>query len=518
MLFRWLAVIGQGALAVVFVLSANKNEPWLFYPRNVAAIAFGVNAICMLQGMGKKYEDIERTEDTLRVLKDTQVEEQLQYLQSAAESKLANEQADKSIERQLVLLEQTAPIFTQLLQLTGKNGPVVQMALGMVQNGASIGDVLTAVSDAQMQMEQAKLIAQNRQTELQQQQLIAQSVPQTTAILQAAAPQIQQQSDTTIQLQKAAVVVGLKTECLKIDKAPSYQRLIFSLRTVDYHLLPKWKKAAKVALGKDEEFPMYIFESEQVAVEVGLRATERTFYDFPIREWKQGERLIVLGQSLDGEVVIDLGNEDTPQVLVVGTTGSGKSNFLRSAAYCLLAQGGRVDICGGKVSDYEDFAERFPTITANDMGKTFEYVGEYYEECDRRNSMNKSELAAQQPWILLIDEYKGTVPFDDKLRKLYDDQLCEVARRGRGLRIHIVIGLQHGSKRSKEDSQGLPPDLRANLPARIAFRCIEAIDGRMVLHRHGEVVTSLQGRGDGIIQAGTINSRFQAYRFDKIPG
>jgi hypothetical protein len=518
MLFRWLGVVGQGALAVAFVLSANKNEPWFFYPRNITAMALGVNAICMLRGMGKEYEDIERTEDTLRVLKDTQVEEQLQYLQSAAESKLANEQADKSIERQLALLEQTAPIFTQLLQLTGKNGPVVQMALGMVQNGASFGDVLTAVSDAQIQMEQAKIVTQARQLELQQQQIIAaQSVhPQSTTVSIAATSQ-PEQSDTTTQLQKAAAVVGLKTECLKIDKAPSYQRLIFSLKTVDYHLLPKWKKAAKVSLGKDEEFPMYIFGSEQVGVEVGLNSSERTFYDFPTRDWKQGGRLVVLGQSLDGEVVIDLGNEDTPQVLVVGTTGSGKSNFLRSAAYCLLVQGARVDICGGKVSDYEDFAERFPTITANDMSKTFEFVGEYYIECDRRNSMSKSELAAQQPWILLIDEYKGTVPFDDKLRKLYDDQLSEVTRRGRGLKIHIVIGLQHGSKRSKEDPQGLPPDLRANLPARIAFRCIEAVDGRMVLHKHGEVVTSLQGRGDGIIQAGAINTRFQAYRFDKIP-
>jgi DNA segregation ATPase FtsK/SpoIIIE, S-DNA-T family len=216
-------------------------------------------------------------------------------------------------------------------------------------------------------------------------------------------------------------------------------------------------------------------------------------------------------------VIIDLASEDTPQLLVVGTTGSGKSNFFRAAAYCLLMQGARVDVCGGKVSDYEDFPARFPTITMNDMGKTFEFVGEYFLECVSRNSMTKAELEQQQPWVLFIDEYKGTVPLDDTQRKAYDQQLCEVGRRGRGLKIHVVVGLQRGAKRGKEDPQGLPPDLRDNLPCRIAFRCVDATSGRMILMRRGEAVTSLQGRGDGIVQSGLLDQRFQAYRFDTIP-
>ncbi|MCC5634641.1 hypothetical protein LC593_02020 [Nostoc sp. CHAB 5844] len=228
--------------------------------------------------------------------------------------------------------------------------------------------------------------------------------------------------------------------------------------------------------------------------------------------------MIVLGQSLDDEVVIDLANEDTPQILVVGTTGSGKSNFLRAAAYCLLMQGARVDICGGKISDYEDFPPRFSSIKMNDMGRTHEIIQEYYEECDRRNSMSKSQLREQQPWVAMIDEYKGTVPLDEKLCKTYDGQTCEVGRRGRGLGIHLIIGLQRGSKRNKQDPQGLPPDLRGNLPCKIAFRCTEALDGRLVLDRRGEVVTSLLGRGDGIVQSGLLDTRFQSYRFDKIPG
>lgn len=536
---------GQGAIVLILTLSANKQNPWLFVPRNITAIALIACAAQELRSLEKEYEDIERKEDILRVLKDTQAEEQLQYLESAAERKRVNEEADLNIERQLKTLGQTAPLFGEVLGLTGQSGPIVRMALAMIQNGSTIGDALSATAEAEMQMEQIKatqaLTLQQRQIEVVQNQQTVQAIGQVT----------EPKNNIATDIQRAGAIAGIKTECIQTDLAPSYKRLIFKVRTEDFANLSKWKAATKLALGEKNDLPMYIHGPELVAVELSLKPEERTFCDFPRRDWTKGDRTIVLGESLDGEIVINLASEDTPQILVVGTTGSGKSNFLRTAAYCLLKQENRVDICGGKVSDYEDFPRRFPNITLagsavattggtptrvvhggdpqdhtrsatrcltmNDMGKTFEYVGEYFLECDRRNSMSKAELAAQPAWMLLIDEYKGTVPLDEKLKKTYDQQLCEVVRRGRGLKIHVLIGLQHGSKRSKEDPQGLPPDLRACLPLRIAFKCIEAIDGRMVLHRRGELVTTLQGRGDGIVQGGILDTRFQAYRFETIP-
>ncbi|WP_341531547.1 FtsK/SpoIIIE domain-containing protein (plasmid) [Nostoc sp. UHCC 0302] len=522
MLFPWLKIGGSGLVALTLMLSTNPKDLKSFIPFNISAIALASYAGVKLRQLEKFYSDKEREEDMLAAMKDTQAEEQLQFLSSAAERKRSFEEADKQTERQLKLLQQTAPLFSDVLNITGRNGAIERMALGMLQNGEPLGNVLLAASEAEMQLETAKLAAQfnTRQLELQtqvaHQQLKNADVvftPSTTAVIEP--PKLSKIDGLT----KAATVVGINTQCLRVDIAPSYERLVFSVKTEDFNLLPKFKAASKLALGisEKEDLPFYIYAPEQIAVEVPLPPQQRTYYDFPTRQWNSGERLIVLGQSLDGEVIVNLASEDTPQILVVGVTGSGKSNFLRAAAYCLLMQGARVDVCGGKVSDYEDFAERFPTITMNDMGKTFEFVGEYFNECDRRNSMTKAQLDLEQPWILLIDEYKGTVPLEDALRKAYDQQLCEVGRRGRGLKIHIVVGLQRGAKRSKEDPQGLPPDLRDNLPCRIAFRCVDATSGRMILMRRGEAVTSLQGRGDGIVQSGLLDQRFQAYRFDTIP-
>ncbi|HYW17696.1 MAG TPA: FtsK/SpoIIIE domain-containing protein [Nodularia sp. (in: cyanobacteria)] len=496
-------------------MSASKQNPWLFVPRNITAIALIGCAAAEFRKMEKEYEDIERKEDVLRVLKDTQAEEQLQYLESAAERKRTNEEADSNIERQLKRLGQTAPLLSDVLGVTGQRGPIIRMALGMIENGSTIGEAILATSEAEMQMEQMKaaqaIALQQRQVEVVQYQ--QQAVGQAVAVV--APPEIK--SDIASEILRAAAIAGIKTQCIQTDVAPSYKRLVFKVRTEDFASLTKWESATKLALGEKNKLPMYVHGPELVAVEVSLKSEERKFYDFPKRDWIEGGRLIVLGQSLEGEVVIDLANEDTPQLLIVGTTGSGKSNFLRSAAYCLLMQEARVDICGGKISDYEDFPARFPNIRMSDMGRTHEIIQEYYQECDRRNSMSKSQLLEQQPWVAMIDEYKGTVPLDDKERKTYDGQTCEVGRRGRGLGLHLLIGLQRGSKRNKEDPQGLPVDLRGNLPGRIAFRCTEALDGRLVLHRRGEVVTSLLGRGDGIVQSGLIDTRFQSYRFDKIP-
>ncbi len=184
MFLRWLMIGGQSAIALVLALSANKQNPWLFVPRNITAIALIAASASGLQGMKKDYEDIERQEDVLRVLKDTQAEEQLQYLESAAERKRSNEEADLNMERQLKTLGQTAPLFSEVLGLTGQSGPIVRMALAMLQNGSSIGDALSATAEAEMQMEQIKasqaIALQQRQVELvhyqQQQQPIQQTV------------------------------------------------------------------------------------------------------------------------------------------------------------------------------------------------------------------------------------------------------------------------------------------------------------------------------------------------------
>ncbi|MCC5600846.1 hypothetical protein [Nostoc favosum] len=171
MLFHWLKIGGSGLAALVLTSCVNPKDLKFFISGNISAIALASFAGVELRKLEKFYSDKEREEDMLAAMKDTQAEEQLQFLSSAAERKRSFEEADKQTERQLKLLQQTAPLFSDVLNVTGRNGAVERMALGMLQNGESLGNVLLATSEAEMQLETAKLAAQfnTRQLELQTQ-------------------------------------------------------------------------------------------------------------------------------------------------------------------------------------------------------------------------------------------------------------------------------------------------------------------------------------------------------------
>ncbi|MBG1262447.1 hypothetical protein [Nostoc commune] len=124
MFLPWLKISGSGLTAVVLVLTASPKDIKLFTPANIVAITLASYAGLELRKLQKHYEDKEREEDMLAAMKDTQAEEQLQYLSSASERKRLNVDADKETERQLKLLQQTAPLFSEVLAVTGQNGAV----------------------------------------------------------------------------------------------------------------------------------------------------------------------------------------------------------------------------------------------------------------------------------------------------------------------------------------------------------------------------------------------------------
>ena len=528
MLFQWLKIGIQSLVGVYLILSIEKKS-FLFFPANILAITCCVFAMKELDELEEIYKKEELKKDTLDTLLETQVEQQLTYVESAAESAREEESADKQLARQIDLLQKTAPILTKILNITGQEGAITRLALGMMQDGASLGEVLRTTSDIEFQLEQKKLAIELQQTQ-QQAQFATSQATTTVAIAPAitnseqsqnslvSQPQVQQTTnDAAVLLQKSAAAIKLTTKCLEVHTAPSFNRYIFSLQTEDYDAIPKWEKATRVALGKEDGVHFYEYAPEQVAIELPVPDSDRQYFDLPPKTWKAGDRWIYVGQSLNGEVKFNLADEKTPQVLVSGTTGSGKSNFLRLAAYCLLMQSAKVDICGGKRSDYEDFASRFSSISMQDMSKTAEVVHEYYTEIGKRNDYSKEQLEKAQTWALFIDEYSGTVPYEKEPQRIYDQELSEIARRGRGLKIHIFVGLQRGAKRSQEDPQGLPPAIRDCLPARITFHILDATGGRMVMLRRGEIAPTLQGKGDGIFQSASTDTRFQCYRFEEIP-
>lgn len=228
---------------------------------------------------------------------------------------------------------------------------------------------------------------------------------------------------------------------------------------------------------------------------------------------------VPLGLTLHRELLkLDLAQ--APHLLVAGTTGSGKTVFLKGLILSLLQRLPReeceVAIVDPKMLDFPPFGRMplwRPVITdAQEAVALLESLAE--DELNRRTlqmqragATQRSELprGAMPALVVVIDEFADLVlSLADKAAK--NQFLARVQRllqRARAVGIHLVIATQRPSV------DAIPGLLKANLPVRIAFRLPTATDSATVLDEKG--AENLLGSGDLLLKREGQLARAQAY-------
>ncbi len=242
---------------------------------------------------------------------------------------------------------------------------------------------------------------------------------------------------------------------------------------------------------------------------------------------------LALGKTISNEVfMVDMAK--MPHLLVAGATGMGKSVGLNAIITSLLYKMHpaylkfvMVDPKMVELSLYNVIEKHFlaklegedePIIT--DVHKVVRTLKSLCTEMDNRyrllqaacvrsvkeyneKYLNKELLPTKghrfMPYIVvIIDEYGDLMMTAGKEVEM---PIARIAQKARAVGIHMIIATQ------RPTTNIITGIIKANFPARMAFRVISQIDSRTILERTG--ANQLQGRGDMLFLAGNDPVRVQ---------
>jgi S-DNA-T family DNA segregation ATPase FtsK/SpoIIIE len=324
---------------------------------------------------------------------------------------------------------------------------------------------------------------------------------------------------TKDQDKRAAIILktfddfGIKMELEEVKTGPAISHFIFHLVTsTRMKDLDSFDRDLSLALGV---FPIHIApipDTSLIGIEIPNK--ERVFVDLQ-EMWNNKEflenrkkLLIPLGRTFnDEDIFVDL--DESPHLLITGSTGSGKSNFLHCLINSLIRKFTPsqinfilVDAKQVEFSLYKDLpylltnpiVETNKSINAlrwtnNEMERRFKLL----EESGSINIKEHNKKAEKKlPFILIIsDEYADAI---QESSKVFQELHTKVLQMGKAVGLHVILAT---SRPSKDVVRNM---MCANLTSRISFGLANASDSKEVLGITG--AEKLLGNGDALFQTG----------------
>ena len=231
---------------------------------------------------------------------------------------------------------------------------------------------------------------------------------------------------------------------------------------------------------------------------------------------------IAIGVDLEGKLIeADLSDPNTCHFLVGGTTGSGKSEFLRSQLLSLLVryspQHLQIALVDPKRVTFPEF-EKMPWLysqVVKDSDNAIELMDKLVGEMEfRYQQFEKTGCAdlvaynqcANKPLpriVCIFDEYADFMA-EKESRKALEQSIKRLGAMARAAGIHLIIATQ------RPDATVVTPIIRSNLPGRVALRTASEADSAIVLGGKKTAAAYLLGKGDLLYQVGAKLHRLQS--------
>ena len=269
---------------------------------------------------------------------------------------------------------------------------------------------------------------------------------------------------------------------------------------------------------------------------IGIEVPNRNKETVSMRSAIQSERFqnfkaelpVVIGRTIQNEnFVFDLAK--MPHLLVAGATGQGKSVGLNAIITSLLYRKDPsqlkfvlIDPKTVEFSLYKHLEKHFlakmesedeaivkepkkAVYTLNSLCVEMESRLAKCGEAGVRNIVEYNEMVrsrkiedAIMPYIVvIIDEFADLI----MTAKEVEQPVMRLAQKARAIGIHLIVATQ------RPDVKVITGGIKANFPARIAFRVMQMIDSRTIIDQPG--ANQLIGRGDMLMSNGGELTRIQ---------
>lgn len=302
------------------------------------------------------------------------------------------------------------------------------------------------------------------------------------------------------------------TQVLRMYGAPCHiQPHPISYRTTRdnvFVMVPKAGVPVKKVLGIETEIEQALTNVRNGLVQVrwitqGRLALAVPRYDpetIPVTDMlasvRRGAPVITLGEHYEHSFVpygeehrvpswlrVKLDDPATPNVIWAGTTGSGKTTAIKASVLSLAVASDPYDLAmvliDPKAVKGLPGLEGLPHLAhpvITDIDESLAMLSAVLEEKRRRSieaKANGGRVGNWQRLVVVIDEMSSLVLREPRV----SDILREIAREGRGLMIHLLMGAQKPTK------EVIPSELMANVPARAV--------GLVATKEEGQYVTGI---------------------------
>lgn len=325
---------------------------------------------------------------------------------------------------------------------------------------------------------------------------------------------------------------GVEVEAVSADESPYIEgpaSIIFKLLTrgaTDPKKLIDKGQVLKLILKLDEKQNVsFSINKGYVNMDVPKSSSQR-YYVEAANLWKCWQRpsnglSAPLGEDQQGNPVsMNFSDNNSPHLLIGGTTGSGKSEALNILLFSLVKfyspEELKLILVDPKGTELEKFSQvphllhpiGIDDSEALDLLKiAVEEMQTRYEKIKSTRSRTIAEFNSKVPkeeqlarWLIVLDEY-GDLTQDPNSKKLIEHELIRIAQKARAAGIHLIIATQ------KPSADVISTNLRSNLPAQLSLRVKSGTESRVIMDQGG--AETLNGNGDAYFKLGGSVIRVQ---------